>query len=83
VTSFADKAAPVREIEICKRSEKTCLVISLDGVPNGLPLPHLLARVAAQHGIPLRQPSSPRRSLEHGGKPMMNMAADGPAESHL
>ena len=54
VTSFADSIAPVKEIEISKQSGNICRAISLDGVPNGTFLPHLLAYAAAQNGIPLR-----------------------------
>jgi hypothetical protein len=54
VTSFADSIAPVKEIEISKQSGNICRAISLDGVPNGIFLPYLLAYAAAQNGIPLR-----------------------------
>jgi hypothetical protein len=58
VTSFADGAAPVYEIEICKQPGNMCREISLDGVANGMFLPHLLAHAAAQYGVSLR--TSPR-----------------------
>jgi hypothetical protein len=58
VTSMADNAAPVKEIEICKHSGRICRLISLDGVPNAVFLPHLFARAAEIHGIPLN--TSPR-----------------------
>ena len=61
VTSIADCAAPVHEIEIRKQPGNISRVISLDGVPNGMFLPHLLAHAAARNGIPLR--TSPRDLL--------------------
>jgi hypothetical protein len=61
VTAYADSTAPVKEIQICKHSGKAGPVISLDGVPNGMFLPHLLAHAAARNGISLR--TSPRHLL--------------------
>lgn len=61
VTSVADTVAPVKEIEIRKQPGNISRVISLDGVPNGMFLPYLLAHAAAQNDI--RLDTRPRNLL--------------------
>ena len=51
-TSSADTLATVSGIEIRPRSGST-RTLGLDGIPNGILLPHVVAHAAARNGIPL------------------------------
>lgn len=77
--TLSGEPAVVHEIGVEQRPDKARMPIVLSGVPNGIFLAQLIARAAAQHGIPVRR--TPRKLPAVSASELRRLVSRGRSEA--